>query len=376
MVALLGAGQFRAPGPARARVSTPAARSRQPVPVGTVRPDSLSPLELMTLPPDGRARARHGSTLTASAPGQENPGDGTFWPDSSSPVRLAPSNATSGPAVPSLPSFAGWKLTKVDLTEGARQRYYLVARPATVTAASLPVLLVLPGRDMTPARIARASQFLRLVGQTVVVFPAGFANSWNAGYCCGVAHLAGVNDVAFLEKVISHVLATEPGTSARQVYITGFSNGGRMALDMACADPGAFAGVAAVEAVAVSSCLRTVPVPLMEIAYTRDPLLTVSAGGRPKHIAGHAEITVQALVQQWQALDGCAPAADTTSYGSMNLTVWSRCRAAGRVGEAVYVGGTHSWPHGGPGTPGAQNVIWDFFHHSVPPAPPDTGSPA
>lgn len=53
-----------------------------------------------------------------------------------------------------------------------------------------------------------------------------------------------------------------------------------MALDMACAGPGAFAGVAAVEAVAVSSYLRTVPVPLMEIAYTRTRC-TPSARGPP-----------------------------------------------------------------------------------------------
>lgn len=290
------------------------------------------------------------------------PGDDTFWPDSSSPVRNAPSNSTTGPDQSALPKVPGWTLAKVNLTSGVRQRYYLVARPAVVTASKLPVLLVLPGRNMTPATIVRASGVLGSVGQAVVVFPAGFANSWNAGYCCGVAHLAGVDDVAFVEQVVRNVLATQPGASAAPVFITGFSNGGRMALDMACADPGAFAGVAAVEAVAVSSCIHADPVPLLEVASTADPILTISASAPPKHIAGHVEVTVQALVQHWRAMDGCEDPGVTTSYQGMTLTEWAHCRGRGRVAVAIYAGGRHAWPRGRARTPSAETLIWDFFH--------------
>ena len=350
------------------------------------RPSYSGPLALIASRPgdNGRgpgegATATGGTGVGGLAGGDSStgdPGDGGVWPDSSSPVRNAPSNATTGPAIPPVFSLPGWTVTKVGLTEGARLRYYLVARPTAPSTTRLPVLLVLPGRNMTPATIARASGFLPLVGQAVVVFPAGFANSWNAGYCCGVAHLAGVNDVAFLERVIRSVLASQPGTSARDVYISGFSNGGRMALDMACADPGAFAGVAAVEAVAVSSCARTSPVPLLDIASTADPLLTISADARPKHIAGHVEITVDALIAHWRAVEGCGAQTVRTHYRVMTYTVWPDCRAGARVAMAVYDGGPHVWPHGGPGTPPAQTVIWDFFHRVDSPAPPLRANPA
>lgn len=356
-----------AAGPPRSRplvasrlTASPAHRGQHPFP----------PLALIATPPDVAGGDARGIAHAADGPAMADPGDGSFWPDSSSPVRNSPSNATTGPTTPVRPNFPGWDLTKVVVPDGARQRYYLVARPTVVRSPSLPVLLVLPGRDMTPATVARASRFLGLVGQAVVVFPAGFANSWNAGYCCGVAHLAGVDDVAFLEDVVRRVLATEPGTSRRQVYIAGFSNGGRMALDMACADPGAFAGVAAVEAVAVSTCLRASPVPLIEVASTADPLLTVLATGAPKHIAGHAEITVQALVDLWRGLDGCSPATTRSEYPAMALSIWSRCRRSARVAMAVYDGGRHAWPRGGAVTPSAEEVIWDFFHGTAPPARP------
>ena len=369
------------PAPAAGRAASGGARPpqgpAQPDPGGADRPGqprSGPPLALLTFLPDaarGKARA-----IALVADGPAGSDTDSYWPDSSSPVRNAPSNATTGPARAVLPRFPGWNLSKVDLATGGRQRYFLVARPTVVTEPNLPLLLVLPGRDMTPATIARASGFLKLVGQAVVVYPAGFANSWNAGYCCGVAHLAGVNDVAFLEAVIRTVLATQPGTSARAVYIAGFSNGGRMALDMACADPGAFAGVAAVEAVSVAPCLRTRPVPLLDVASTGDPLITVAADAPPKHIAGHAEITVAALVDRWRALDACGPAATSTAYSIMTFSQWTACGGGGRVGLSVYRGGRHAWPHGAPGTPPAQRVIWDFFHGTTPGATSDVPHPA
>ena len=122
------------------------------------------------------------------------------------------------------------------------------------------------------------------------------------------------------------------------MYLVGYSNGGRMAYRLACADPGAFSGVAAVEAVAVSSCSQVRPVPLIEVASTGDPLLTIPASGRPKHIAGHVETTVTALVRDWRQLEGCTPASTTTAYPSLRTTQWSHCDGQGRVALAVYQG--------------------------------------
>lgn len=370
-------------GPTRnAALSLSSAQHRTPRPAPHHRPIRTEGIHGFTGPmalmmagshaaPDPATRAA-ASTVARLTAGSDRAGHhragGGIWTDSSSPVRNAPSNATTGPAIPPVFSLPGWTIRKVNLTEGTRLRYYLVARPATVSAARLPVLLVLPGRDMTPATIARASGFLHLVGQAVVVFPAGFANSWNAGYCCGVAHLAGVNDVAFLENVVRSVLSREPGTSSGDVYIAGFSNGGRMALDMACADPRAFKGVAAVEAVAVSSCSHTSPVPLLDIASTADPLLTIGLDARPKHIAGHTEITVQAMIDHWRAIEGCSLRGERNVYPVMTYTMWPHCSSGSRVALAVYDGGPHVWPRGGPGSPPAQTVIWDFFHGVTPAA--------
>jgi len=274
-----------------------------------------------------------------------------------------PSPALSGGrgsiVVPSPP--AGWTTRVVSMVVQGRSRYYLVARPTTITTPSLPVLIVLHGRNMTPAAMVKASGFLSVVGQAVVVYPAGLGESWNAGYCCGKAHSSGVDDVAFIDAVMRSVLATQPGTSANLVYLAGFSNGGRMAYRMACADPDAFAGVAAVEAVAVSTCTGSHPVPLVEIASTGDPLLTLSDRQEPKMIAGHEEVTVQSLMTQWRVLEGCRTSTTASSFPAMTITEWTRCGPGGRVSLVEYQGGHHAWPRGGPGTPSAQTVIWGLF---------------
>ncbi|HWG72539.1 MAG TPA: hypothetical protein VG184_00640 [Acidimicrobiales bacterium] len=288
-----------------------------------------------------------------------------------SPASAVPLPVFEGiqPLVPLAPP--GWTITSERLRWDGLDRYYLVARPVASSqpvapggrsGATLPVLVVLHGRMMTPASAERVTGFLSEVGRAIVVYPAGYDESWNAGYCCGGASRAQMNDLGFIESVVHKVVNTEPGASPHGVYLVGYSNGGRMAYRLACSDPGAFAGVAAVEAVPVAPCDSTTPVPLIEVASTADPLLTVNAGAPPKYMAGRAEVTVQVLTEQWRHRDGCTAAASASTRGALVATVWSHCAAGSRIELALYRGGSHAWPRGSAATPSAQEVIWSFFH--------------
>jgi polyhydroxybutyrate depolymerase len=309
------------------------------------------------------------TALLIAPDGARSPSPASGRPALLRSARVTPADRRA-PTVPPAPS--GWTITAKRLVSDGRWRYYLLARPAHPATRDLPVVVILHGRDMTPAGIEQRTGFLGLVGPALVAYPAGFDQSWNAGYCCGAAHRAGIDDVAFLENVIAQILATEPPAPTHPVYLVGYSNGGRMAYQLACSDPGAFSGVAAVEAVAVSTCNQVRPVPLIEVASSGDPLLTIPASGHPKHIAGHVEPTVTALVRNWRQLEGCAPASTPTTYPALQITEWSHCDAPGRVALAVYQGGSHHWPAGGAATPSASQLIWDFFQH---PAPESASAP-
>lgn len=249
------------------------------------------------------------------------------------------------------------------MTVGGQGRTYLVDRPATTSRTRLPVLVVLHGRTMTPTQMEETSGFLAVLGPSIVVYPAGYRDSWNAGACCGDAHTDGVDDVRFLTGLVHRVLTTEPDASPSAVYLAGYSNGGRMALRLACDAPGLFAAVAAVEAVPVYTCARPTPVSLLEIASSDDPLLAMGPAQPKKVVDGFPEPDVESVVAGWRQLDGCREQSSSSTTGTLTQTRWSGCRSGTKVEYALYHGGSHAWPEGAAATdtPSAQGVISSFF---------------
>lgn len=270
----------------------------------------------------------------------------------------------------------GWLVSEHRLASGGRTRSYLMVRPPMSTPGVLPVIMVLHGRFMTPADIERITRLIPLAGPAVYVYPAGYGRSWNAGGCCGIAHAAKVNDVAFLGQVLHQVLATQHAAAPRRVYLMGFSNGGRMAYRMACQDPGVFAGVAAVEAVPVFRCQTLAPVPLVVVAQTGDPLLTVAGHGAPKTMDGYLEPTVGATVAAWRTMDACRSGAVIRHVGLATVTRYQGCLGQGRVEYDLYRGTRHAWPSGNRATPSASQFIWSYLSHDVLPAARPPAVPA
>ncbi|MGH9097021.1 MAG: alpha/beta hydrolase family esterase, partial [Acidimicrobiales bacterium] len=303
-----------------------------------------------------------GKTAAAVAPIPTPPRVPDPTDSSGEPDRIAqPGLPGTGPSV-GVPVPSGWNSTVQQVQSGVLLRDYVVVRPTAADPGPLPVLIVLHGHGMTPAGVARVSAFLPIVGRAVMVYPAGFGQSWNAGGCCGLARAAGVDDVAFLSTVVHDVLASVPGTSAQSVYLAGFSNGGRMAYRMACADPALFAGVAAVEAVPVPACTPPRPVSITIVAYQDDPYVSVSAQQPTQVVHGMDEPRVDAVVAEWRAADRCVGTPTVKQVGTALISLSANCQNQTRVQYALYAGGSHRWPQGDPGTPSASRLIWSFLH--------------
>jgi polyhydroxybutyrate depolymerase len=200
-----------------------------------------------------------------------------------------------------------------------------------------------------------------VVGPAVYVYPAGVGRSWNAGTCCGPAQLAGINDVSFLTTVVNRVLTANADAAPDKVYLVGYSNGGRMAWRMACATPHLFTAVASVEAVPVYPCAQAASIPLIEVASTGDPLLTISPSQPAKTVDGRVQLAVDTAMSTWRSLMQCSPTPTRVVQGSLVTTTWGNCAGASRVALALYPGGTHAWPGGDAVTPSAANAIWSFF---------------
>jgi polyhydroxybutyrate depolymerase len=259
------------------------------------------------------------------------------------------------------PAPTDWVASEHDLTVGGRVRSYRLVRPtAPVAGASLPLLVVLHGRTMTPAATEEQTGFPSVVGRAIIAYPAGFGASWNAGACCGEAHTEGVDDVGFVTAMVHQVLTTESDASG-VVFLVGYSNGGRLAYRLACEAPGVFTAVAMVEAAPVMNCAKVPSTPLMIVAATDDPFVHIKDTDPPITTDGFQQPSLTKLATTWAEAESCARPTVHRPSPELTITAWAGCTLSSRVALSLYAHGDHAWPAGDGRTASAQRLVWRFF---------------
>lgn len=248
-------------------------------------------------------------------------------------VGLLTAACTPGPA----------DLTTRTITVDGVGREYDVVAPDSASAGA-PVVVVLHGLVGTKDEIRRVTG-LDAAARThgfVAVFPQalGFVPTWRADPAFGDA------DVRFLAALVDAVRAER---SVGPVVVVGFSNGGGMAVRMACDRPDLVDGVGSVAgALGEPPCLPDRPVPLLAIHGTADPI--VPFGGVPGALP-----PIAPWVGAWADAVRCA-----ARVASGPVAVWQGCAAPVTLVEVP--GGGHVWPgqRGTPATPSATEIIAGF----------------
>jgi polyhydroxybutyrate depolymerase len=293
----------------------------------------------------------------------------TLAPSTAAPVSVPPVQATSADGFAALTTAGNPVTLRQDsMRFGGLQREWMMAVPAHPVSKRLPLIVVLHGRGSTPVDEMQRSNLLTLVasGRAVEVYPAGVERSWNAGRCCGAAHSLNVDDVGFLNSLVRQ-LSSRADVNPQEVALVGFSNGGKMALRLACERtlnvPGVtLRGVAVVAAASVSDCTAGPSAPLVQLAGTHDPLVPYAQGASAASAGGRPLAPVLEEFGGWRAQAGCATPAIQTQAGTLQISTWS-CRG-GPMQLVTHPGGGHRWP------PGAAQVIWQFLEPLVAPVSP------
>lgn len=271
---------------------------------------------------------------------------------------LAQPSLASGPVKPQTVTYAN---TTVNMTYDGAARSYLMVRPTTTFNKRLPVIVMLHGRIVTPAYEAQRTDLTSVVSPSILVYPAGEQGSWNAGNCCGVAEASHADDVGFVRAVIAKVKQTQRDAAQGRVFLAGYSNGGKLALSLACQDPGDFAAVAVYGATAAEACPAPAPVDVLAMAGSADPEVPASAVAPLPEADGFQPPSFLQEIQLYRDADGCSDQAAVTTVGAVTLTSWVGCNGGSRVGEAVFAGQNHDWPVGNSTTPSAEGVMWAWF---------------
>jgi polyhydroxybutyrate depolymerase len=287
-----------------------------------------------------------------------------------------------------------------EMRVGATARTYTVQVPAG--AQKLPLVLSLHGNGQQGAQMQAQTSWATLAAKErfAVVFPDGLNKAWadlrSLPERLGNKPPAGTDDAAFLLALVDHFVRLGVADPQR-IYVAGVSNGGAMALTLACQHPGRFAAVASVimefTPTVAALCKPAQPVPVLFMNGTDDPLIPY-LGGPASNLRGQVDgaatyLSTPDTVAFWRRVNGCAvedaasdalpnpDAADRTSVTRIS----SRCPAGQDVLLYRVNNGGHRMPerrHASLREPrvagmlesvlGPQNrdisgpeVIWQFF---------------
>lgn len=286
------------------------------------------------------------------------------------------------------PAFAAER--ERSIAAAGQSRTYTLITPDNVSAP-LPLLIVFHGGGQNAARARRYTRFDEFAAKEnyAVAYPQGLDNNWNDGRVTADLNqraAASADDVEFTAQIIAQLEVERIADPAR-VFLTGASNGGMMALRVACERGDLVAGIAPVVAnLPVDWQCQTRPVPALFIHGTDDTFMPF-AGGRIAAAKTQRNLgdvlSVDATIAVFKRLNGCKGIKEEKSLdkiaGDKTVAVITDydCTAA-RLRHIVIEGGGHTWPGARTGIladwvlgttskeVSATAEIWNFFK-SLPP---------
>ena len=280
-------------------------------------------------------------------------------------------------------------ITAYRIESGDRRRCYLLYLPPDYEPGqALPLVLSLHGFSSNPHGQRAFSQWDQVAKRThvAIAYPqgTGFPQRWNADPEFGIT---GENDVEFIRALIKQ-LVDQLAIDHKRIYVTGFSNGGAMALRLACelSDQIAAIGtVAAPVSPTLLTCQRDRPIPAIAFHGTQDPIVpyagrSFSNGQDLSFIESHIPNPDLYAAPEWTNLwatnNGCAPDPNPlTPQGVVTGIAYEDCVDNASVLFYSINGGGHTWP-GGRNIPfvgittydiHASEIMWAFFKlHPLP----------
>ncbi|WXC98020.1 PHB depolymerase family esterase [Bradyrhizobium sp. 27S5] len=192
-----------------------------------------------------------------------------------------------------------------------------------------------------------------------VAYPDGLKHAWadsrpNARRAADPPP-EGTDDVAFIAQLIAKLVGD--GTAdPKRIYVTGISNGGAMAMTLACERADLFAAAASVVMnltdESAGACRPVRPVPVLLMNGTVDPLIPYQGGRGTSYFAVDGFWSTERTLQFWRRTNGCenkdAATTDLPDRNPSDQSTVTRIDSACPQGRDVVLyrvnGGGHRMP--------------------------------
>jgi len=252
----------------------------------------------------------------------------------------------------------------VSMTVDGQLRDYMLYTPSTLDQSKpIPLVIVFHGSPIDAAGMESYIHFNTEAdkGGFLAAWPNGCYGLWS--YAAGGSKTA---DEDFVVKLIDQ-LESRFSINRSRVYLAGLSSGTWMEYRLACDDAAMITAIASISGTMrlSDSCQPVRPVSILEMHGTNDAEHPWQGGGP------HNAFPVDAVIQRWVQLDGCAGAPDVTQTGITVTSKWASCAAGAEVRLDKVAGGNHTWfgaqaPEAVAGEPDSNTAIWSFFNSLQP----------
>jgi len=179
-----------------------------------------------------------------------------------------------------------------------------------------PLVLVLHGNTEQGRNILEHTTWPEVARREgfVLVAPDGLNRAWadfrGHGEAVGKRPPAGTDDVKFLTRLVDD-LVQRGVADPQHIYVAGISNGGAMAMSLACVRPDLFAAasstIMAMTRGLAAHCHPSQGTPMLFMNGTEDPLVNFNGGRGTNRMMGVSGLlSTEDTLRWWRGVDGCA----------------------------------------------------------------------
>ena len=262
------------------------------------------------------------------------------------PGSLTPENPVAGQAKQTNRTFT--------MSNGTERTAY-VRIPANSQGKRLPIMFMFGGWQHDPAMAQSYSQLERTGAGTdaIIVYPKAIENAWE-GAPYAVSKRG--EDVAFMRKIAA-TLDAEGKADMNRIYAAGLSNGGGMALTLACQAPDFVKAVVGVAGAyynpTITNCAPG-SVRTMIMHGTVDDVMTYEGGTR----RGAPYFSIPAALKNVAQRNGCdTSVSEYTKQITLNVDQFEYPNCSKDTILWKVTGQGHTWF---PSAPSAGQAAWDF----------------
>ena len=264
------------------------------------------------------------------------------------------------------------------------ERCWLTLLPSDYTDnESYPLVVDMHGYTGTNYNMYNYSDWDRISEEhgVIIAYPQGHENSWNAGWCCGVAHDIGIDDVGFILQMIEQISANYSINDSK-IYASGHSNGCAMTQKLANEASHVFAAGGCMALYLLEDADPSFsPTPIIEVHGILDVVIPYSNSHSSSIIFDNSLVGDEGAMKNiatWAEMNGCSGIIPEMieEYQDYSIQGYTDCDEDVEVQlVTLHLADHNPYPSANPTEIQTTQMVWDFMDRfTLEPEENDTNS--